>query len=356
MGAKCSEYISLATTALVFPPSRLSMRTAIRVPRPTFLRSVHTARLSARVAMAVMLLTAGACAHTSAGANAAASASRSSRRVPPQMVVSTSWVAEHIGDANVVVLHVGTKAQYDSGHVDGARLATLQEISLPQVEGGLSLQMASVEQLKAWAERNGIGDKTHIVVVPHDENLQSATRVFITLAYLGAFERTSLMNGSFKAWKSEGRAVRTTGPAAARVTTFTPHVKPELIATIAQVEAVSKDSGRTNLVDARLPRFYNGDGGGYPRPGHIPTAVNIPLNTVSANGFLKPAAELKTLFDQAGVKGDKPIITYCHIGQQATVLWFVATLLGYDATMFDGSFQEWSGTLRLPVVAPPGAK
>ena len=270
------------------------------------------------------------------------------------MLVSTTWVADHAKDADIVLLHVATKAQYDSGHVAGARLVTLQELSLPQVEGGLSLQMASVDQLKSWAQANGIGDRTRVVIVPHDENLQSATRVFITMAYLGAFERTSLMNGSYKAWKSEGRATATAAPGPARAATFTPHPRPELIATLAQVEAVSKDSGRTNLIDARLPRFYNADGGGYPRPGHIPTAVNIPLNTVSANGFMKPASELKTLFDQAGVKGDKPIITYCHIGQQATVLWFVATLLGYDAKMYDGSFQEWSGTTRLPVVVPKG--
>ena len=285
------------------------------------------------------------------------SASTSARPSAQHMLVSTAWVAEHARDANVVLLHVGSKAQYDSGHVAGSRHVTLNELAIPPVEGALSLQMASVEQLTAWAKRNGIGDQTRVVIMPHDENLQSATRVFITMAYLGAFDRTSVVNGSFKAWRTEGRTVSMDAPLAANTNVmFTPKLRPELIATITQVEAVTKDSGRTNLIDARLPRFYNGDGGGYPRPGHIPTAVNIPLNTMSTNGVMKPASELKTLFDQAGVKGDKPIITYCHIGQQATMLWFVATLLGYDAKMFDGSFQEWSGTARLPVVAPPGAK
>jgi thiosulfate/3-mercaptopyruvate sulfurtransferase len=274
----------------------------------------------------------------------------------PAMLVNTAWLAEHAKDADLVVLHVGTKVQYDSGHVAGARLVTLQDVSQPQVQGGLTLQMASPEQLTTWAKANGIGDRSRIVVIPHDDAIQSATRVFITLAYLGAFERTSLLDGSFKAWKAEGRAVTTAAPGPAPTVTFTPKIRQELIATLAQVEAVTADSGKTALVDARLPRFYNGDGGGYPRPGHIPTAVNIPLSTVSTNGFVKPASELKTLFAQAGVKGDKPIITYCHIGQQATVLWFVATLLGYDAKMFDGSFQEWSGTTRLPVVAPPDVK
>ncbi|MCC6245292.1 MAG: sulfurtransferase [Gemmatimonadaceae bacterium] len=271
------------------------------------------------------------------------------------MLVSTAWLAVHAADANVVVLHVGTKVQYDSGHVAGARLVTLADVSQPQVPNGLTLQMATPEQLTAWAKANGIGDQSRIIVVPHDDAIQSATRVFITLAYLGAFERTSLLNGSFKAWKAEARPVSTSAAGAANAVTFTAKLRPELIASIAQVEAVTKDSGATALIDARLPRFYNGEGGGYPRPGHIPTAVNIPLTTVSTDGFVKPAAELKTLFAQAGVKGDKPIITYCHIGQQATVLWFVATLLGYDAKMFDGSFQEWSGS-TLPLVVPPAAK
>ena len=272
------------------------------------------------------------------------------------MLVNTAWLAEHATDNDLVVLQVGNRAQYDSGHVAGARPVTLAELSMPQVEGGLTLQMASVEQLTAWAVANGVGSKSRIVVVAQDENLQSATRVIFTLAYLGALERTSLLDGGFKAWKSEGRAVSTEAPAAARGVSFTPKPRPDIIATLAQVEAVAKDSGRTALIDARLPRFYNGDGGGYPRPGHIPTAVNIPLNTMSTNAFMKPASELKTLFSAAGVSGDKPIITYCHIGQQATVLWFVATMLGYDAKMFDGSFQEWSSTARLPLAAPTGGK
>ena len=283
----------------------------------------------------------------------AAVAQAAAPKASSTMLVTTAWLAEHAADPNLVVLQVGPRPQYDSGHVAGARPVTLAEVSVPQVDSALFLQMASVERLTAWANANGIGDKSRIVVVAQDENLQSATRVIFTLAYLGALDRTSLLDGGFKAWKSEGRALATEAPAAARAVTFTPKLRPEIIASLAQVEAVTKDSGRTALIDARLPRFYNGDGGGYPRPGHIPTAVNIPLNTMSSNAFMKPASELKTLFAQAGVNGDKPIITYCHIGQQATVLWFVSTMLGYDANMFDGSFQEWSRTERLPLVAPP---
>lgn len=301
-------------------------------------------RLMGAVLVASSLATAAACRHAPPRAMPVPN--------PANMLVTTAWLAEHQSDRDLVMLHVGSKAQYDSGHIAGARHTALDEVALPNVPGGLTLQLAGVEQLTAWAVRNGIGDRTRVIVIPHDGALQSATRVFITLAYLGAMDRISLLNGSYQAWKSESRAVTTTAPGAAPSATFTPKLRPDIIATIAQVEAATNDNTR-HIVDARLTRFFNGDGGGYPRPGHIPTAVNVPLSSVSTNGYLKPIGELKTLFADAGVDQSKPVITYCHIGQQATLLWFVATMLGHDARMFDGSFQEWSGTARLPVVGPP---
>ncbi|WP_309669118.1 rhodanese-like domain-containing protein [Gemmatimonas sp.] len=301
-------------------------------------------RLMGAVLVASSLATAAACRHAPPRAMPVPN--------PANMLVTTAWLAEHQSDRDLVMLHVGSKAQYDSGHIAGARHTALDEVALPNVPGGLTLQLAGVEQLTAWAVRNGIGDRTRVIVIPHDGALQSATRVFITLAYLGAMDRISLLNGSYQAWKSESRAVTTTAPGAAPSATFTPKLRPDIIATIAQVEAATNDNTR-HIVDARLTRFFNGDGGGYPRPGHIPTAVNVPLSSVSTNGYLKPIGELKTLFAHAGVDQSKPVITYCHIGQQATLLWFVATMLGHDARMFDGSFQEWSGTARLPVVGPP---
>ena len=304
--------------------------------------------------MAATALTALACRASApaaaASGNASAPNARGANAAP--MLVSTAWVAEHAADRDLVILHVGTKAQYDSGHVAGSRHVSLDDIALPQQPGSLTLQMAGTEQLTAWAVRNGIGDGTRVIVVPHDFNLQSATRVFFTLSYLGAGDRTSLMDGGFQAWKGEQRAVSSSAPAAAPNVTFTPRVRPELIALVGQVETATQDKSRY-IVDARLTRFYNGDGGGYPRPGHIPTAVNIPISSVSVNGFFRPRAELEALFAAQQVDRSKPVITYCHIGQQATLLWFVATLLQRDARMYDGSFQEWSGSTR-PIVAPGG--
>lgn len=268
------------------------------------------------------------------------------------MLVSTAWLADHLRDPDLVLLHVARRAQYDSGHIAGARHVTLSDISLPSGPGRLALEMPSVDSLDAWAERMGIGDRTRIIVVPHDDTLPQAARVVLTLTYLGAGERVSMLDGGFGSWKREGRPVTADAPGGAVRASFTPRPKPELIASIEQVEAITRDAS-ASLVDARLPRFFGGEGGGFPRPGHIPTARNIPLNTVSTpDGRFRSVSELRTLFTGAGVTTGKPVVTYCHIGQQASLLWFVATYLGHDARMFDGSFQQWSGTERLPVVGP----
>ena len=270
----------------------------------------------------------------------------------PSMLTTTKWLNDHLRDANLVVLQVSTKAQFDSAHIPGARQVALSEISLTAAESKLSLELPAPAKLKAWAEANGIGNNTRIVVVQNDSVLQSATRVFLTLAYMGAMDRTTLLDGGMQAWRAENHPTTTDALVAPKPATFDLKLRPELIATMQDVERAIDDK-KISIVDARLSRFYNGDGGGYPRAGHIPNALNIPLNTVSERGFLKDSTSLRKLFVDAGVSQGKSVVTYCHIGQQASLLWFVATMLGYDARMYDGSFQEWSGTERLPVVGKP---
>lgn len=53
--------------------------------------------------------------------------------------------------------------------------------------------------------------------------------------------------------------------------------------------------------------------------------------------------------DAAGATPDKRVISYCHIGQQASVVYFVARLLNRDARLYDGSWDEWSRRSELPI-------
>jgi len=69
-----------------------------------------------------------------------------------------------------------------------------------------------------------------------------------------------------------------------------------------------------------------------PRAGHIPGAANLPFTSLinEADGKFKSTTALRELFERAGVETNNTVVSYCHIGQQASLLYFVARLLGYD--------------------------
>jgi len=141
-------------------------------------------------------------------------------------------------------------------------------------------------------------------------------------------------------------------PSMARPGSFTPQLRPDLIA---QVEwlAENLDNPRCAVIDARTPDFYTGDrqSRANPRPGHIIGAENIPYPTVLDEETLtfKDDEALRSMFAEAGAEPGDTVITYCHIGQQASLVYYLAKSLGYDARMCDGSFEEWSQRGDLPV-------
>jgi thiosulfate/3-mercaptopyruvate sulfurtransferase len=108
------------------------------------------------------------------------------------------------------------------------------------------------------------------------------------------------------------------------------------------------------LIDARHTVFYEGRDTNHVRPGHLPGARNVPFTAmVDSTGFLLPPVRLSTLFEAAGAAPGDRVVTYCHIGQQASLVWFAARLLGYDARLYDGSFTEWTTLPQYPVERTP---
>ena len=97
------------------------------------------------------------------------------------------------------------------------------------------------------------------------------------------------------------------------------------------------------IVDARAKTFYDGNGGGIARQGHIKGAKSIPYSTiVDSTNRVKSIAELQKMFDDAGVVKGATVVTYCHVGQQATLVYLAAKYLGYNAMVYDGCFEDWN--------------
>ena len=138
---------------------------------------------------------------------------------------------------------------------------------------------------------------------------------------------------------------------------YTPVLDRGVVVSADYVASHLEDAG-TRIIDARDARFYGGDETRQGRNGHLPGAVSIPYSSLfEEDTRYKDLAELRDLFTGAGVVPGAKVVTYCHIGQQATAVWFVARLLGYEAALYDGSFQEWAKRTDLPVVTPaPGGE
>jgi thiosulfate/3-mercaptopyruvate sulfurtransferase len=269
-------------------------------------------------------------------------------KVEDSLIVSTDWLAKHLKDDSLVLLQVGEKDEYTAAHIPGAQFIQLADISTPR-DRGLALELPDVTQLQTTFEKLGVSDKSRIVVYFSKDWVTPTARVFMTLDYLGLGDRTSILDGGLPAWRAEGRPVtaEVRTPASGK---FTPRPNKQLVVDAVWVNANLNKPG-VMILDARASKFYTGEEvGRMPRGGHIPGARNIPFDSVveDSNKF-KSVETLRQLFSAAGVKQGDSVTTYCHIGQQASLLYFVARYLGYEAHLYDGSFEDWSKRPELPI-------
>ncbi len=104
------------------------------------------------------------------------------------------------------------------------------------------------------------------------------------------------------------------------------------------------------IVDARMKKFYDGEPVGNPRDGHIAGAKNIPYpDLIDPNNFIKPVDQLQSYFTPVIGSKEKEVVTYCFIGQTASVVYLAGRILGYNMKLYDGSMQEWSRIKELPM-------
>jgi len=277
------------------------------------------------------------------------------------MLVSTAWLARHLKDPNLVLLHVGDKGEYGRVHIPGARYISFDDISISDHSGkGLMLEMPAVEDLRTKLASLGISDDSRVVLYYGNDWVSPTTRAFLTLDYAGLGARTSILDGGMSAWVREGNAVTDAVPPARTGTLSALRIRP-VVVDAAYVRAHLGKPG-TSVVDARAASFYDGvqTGGGHDvqhRTGHIATAKSVPFSELHDEKLmLKPTTELAALFAKAGVAPGDTVIGYCHIGQQATAMLFAARALGHPVLLYDGSFEDWSRRADYPVENPGGKK
>jgi thiosulfate/3-mercaptopyruvate sulfurtransferase len=262
-----------------------------------------------------------------------------------EMLVSTDWLAAHLHDPDLVLLSVGvTPDFYNKGHIPEARQIRLGEIAVTR--DGIPNELPPVEELRKVFTAGGVSNKSRVVLYGERLNLFAA-RAYFTLDYLGIAGRAALLDGGLDKWTAEHRPL----------STETPRVKPTalkislrpgiLIDTAALRTLTEKKRASVALVDARPTKEFTGEqlSEDVTKAGHIPGASSLfwmDMLVSRENPVLKPEAELRHMYEQAHAEPGQPLVTYCRTGMQAAFDYFVAKYLGYDPSMYDASFFEWS--------------
>lgn len=279
-----------------------------------------------------------------------------SRKNSELVVVSTSWVKEHLNDPTVRIIEVDVDTRaYDEAHLPGA-LGWAWNTQLCDL---VLRDIVPKEKFERLMSESGISNDTTVVLYG-DNNNWFAAWAFWQLKIYGHND-VRLMNGGRKKWIEESReftkaaAKYSSKPYKAKnpdftIRTFLPEVQ----------KGIEKNS--IELVDVRSPQEFTGEllaPPGLPetcqRGGHIPGAKNIPWGKVcNEDGTFKTTEEIQKIYSQAGISFKKPIVAYCRIGERSSHTWFVLKyLLGQkDVRNYDGSWTEWGNLVKAPIEKP----
>ncbi|MEE2039383.1 sulfurtransferase [Nocardiopsis sp. CT-R113] len=268
------------------------------------------------------------------------------------VLVDADWVEAHLDDDNVVLVEVDEDTSaYDKGHIRGAVKIDWKTDLQDPVRRDFVDRTGFEKLLSA----KGIGNDDQVILYGGNNNWFAAYAYWYFKLY--GHEAVRLLDGGRKKWELDSRELVEEVPERA-ATEYTAQEQDASIRAFRDevVEAI----GTKDLVDVRSPDEFTGKllaPAHLPqetsqRPGHIPTARNIPwAKTANEDGTFKSADELRELYTEAGVDLDKDIIAYCRIGERSSHTWFALhEIVGLENVKnYDGSWTEYGSLVGVPV-------
>jgi thiosulfate/3-mercaptopyruvate sulfurtransferase len=291
-------------------------------------------------------------------------ANATSANALPGTLVTTEWLSEHLGDADLRIVdmrgyvksrdlggghqaseYTGAKAEFDAGHIPGSVYVDWTK-DIIDPNDTVPVQIASPEAFAAAMEKRGVGSDSRVIIVDHTGG-HFATRLWWALNYYG-HDDAAVLDGGFKKWVAEGRLV-TTAQSVPKKATFACSIRPELRVDADEVAALSA-SGEAVIVDARDEQTFTGAVWRGSRKGHIPGAINLAAKSLyESDGTLKSKDVIAEIVEAAGITPETRVVAYCNGGVTATGVLFALDQLGYhNGANYDGSWNEWGERLDLP--------
>jgi len=265
------------------------------------------------------------------------------------LLVSTNQLANV---TDVLVVDARSPEAYAKGHIPGA--VNLDVDTLSENKGDVAGVLKPFSVLRRLLSKAGVDPSKHLVVYSGMDSVgdfKAATRLFWILEYVG-YERVSVLDGGFAKWKAENRDVAKGAPDVEPVDIPKLEPRADRIATYKEVQEAIKN-GDATIEDLRSPAYFSGEKKAdvVKKAGHIPSANNMPADAFlsDTDRTVKPATDLDKLTEEANVKPETPVITYCNTGRSASVGYFIMRRTGHDnVSLYDGSMSEWTNK-RKPV-------
>jgi thiosulfate/3-mercaptopyruvate sulfurtransferase len=275
----------------------------------------------------------------------------------PERLVTTDWLAEHLGDDSLVVIESNEDVLlYRTGHIPGAHHVDWHL----DLNDDVMRDYVSPEAFAAMCSARGITPDSTVVIYGDNFNWWAAYALWVFSLFGHADVR--LLDGGRAKWVAEGREMTTDA------TVATPSSYPVVPRDDATIRAFKEDVlqhiGSGPLVDVRSPGEFSGEllhmpdypQEGVQRGGHVPTAQNVPWKrAANDDGSFKTADELRGIYEgELGMQPGDDVVTYCRIGERSSHTWFVLThLLGFEHVRnYDGSWVEWGNAVRVPIEKP----
>jgi thiosulfate/3-mercaptopyruvate sulfurtransferase len=284
----------------------------------------------------------------------------------PGPLVSTEWVAAHMGEPDLRLVHVSVDSEvYSRTHLPGA---VFVDVHVDLAKGGVRAETGTAERQYLVPSRDGVveslrrwgvnpGDR----IVFYDDvgqNRHAIRGYWLLRLYRFPRERLHIMDGGLSYWMKEGRPT-TSEPAIPQPTETTEPLgdrDDSLIATAEQVRTWSQESsaagGPTRLLDVRRLDEYIGREVAAARSGRIPGARHRPFDEwITPDNRLRPAREALLALQGSGVNPSELRATYCQGGVRAALVWFsLHELAGLtEVRNYAESWEEWGNRSDTPI-------
>jgi thiosulfate/3-mercaptopyruvate sulfurtransferase len=255
-------------------------------------------------------------------------------------VVDASWLAEHLGDADLVVGDVRGPNAHMRGHIPGSRPLVLGSPP-PAADEAAAAELAKEVALRL--RRHGITGEERLVLVDRGDGVGAMPAA--QMAELAGHPRVAILLGGIAAWQGE-LAVGPVELEPVREASLQPN--PRALPTRGELAARLGDE-RLTILDVRREEEYTGRRGNDcdPRQGHIPGARRVQVDELfAAGGGLLPAEQIRA---RVGAPEGAEVVAYCHSGSRSALATLALRAAGYDARNYAGSWHEWSRHPELPL-------